>query len=359
MAINTTGPISISRIVTEFGGTAPHSLSEYYRNGPFVTSNNTGIPTAGTISLSNFYGAVKLFIFNITEDVQQINLRTYLLARGWDGNAPVQLSLAAGRYLWSDSTAVPAVTTGTFPGGLVFTNNGFIMGKGGAGGLGGGIATSGVRKNGLPGGPALSAGTNFALINNGYVAGGGGGGAAGTSREDSGQYVGSGAGGGAGGGDGGSGSSRLSDGITIEGNFLAPGGAGGSIGQSGATGDSDPNFPTADHGGRGGGAGGGGATFQQRNMETDNFGGGGGGGRILPGVGGAGGATAGPGASGGSANNVGGVTSGTFGSGGGGWGAAGGNNGTFLGGAGGPAIVRNGFIVNVQDPLGRVWGAII
>ena len=33
MPLQSSGAISISQIATEFGGTAPHSLSEYYRNG--------------------------------------------------------------------------------------------------------------------------------------------------------------------------------------------------------------------------------------------------------------------------------------------------------------------------------------
>jgi hypothetical protein len=120
MAIKTSGTLALEGdVVGEFGGARPHSLSEYYRGADLVSnvSQNSSIPTTvgSAISFSNFYGAVKLFIFNITEDVQEINFRTYLLARGWDGNAPVQLSLAADRYLWSDSTTVPAVTTGTFP----------------------------------------------------------------------------------------------------------------------------------------------------------------------------------------------------------------------------------------------------
>ena len=50
MALQTSGAISISDIVTEFGGTAPHSLSEYY-------GADSGVPSSGTISISDFYGA--------------------------------------------------------------------------------------------------------------------------------------------------------------------------------------------------------------------------------------------------------------------------------------------------------------
>lgn len=59
MTLQSSGPISIANIVTEFGGVAPHSLNEYYRGGTYVPniSVNNNVPTSGTISLSNFYGA--------------------------------------------------------------------------------------------------------------------------------------------------------------------------------------------------------------------------------------------------------------------------------------------------------------
>jgi len=53
-------PISLGQIQTEFGGSNPIALAgEYYRNGSYTTSNNTNVPTSGTISLSDFYGAYK------------------------------------------------------------------------------------------------------------------------------------------------------------------------------------------------------------------------------------------------------------------------------------------------------------
>lgn len=67
MALPSSGTLSIQDIVDEFGGTAPHSLSEYYRNGAYVGSNNTGVPTSGTISLSDFYGATAATVVTVTE----------------------------------------------------------------------------------------------------------------------------------------------------------------------------------------------------------------------------------------------------------------------------------------------------
>jgi hypothetical protein len=50
MALPTSGPLSLNDIAGEFGGSVPHSLSEYYGAA-------TGIPTSGTISIGDFYGA--------------------------------------------------------------------------------------------------------------------------------------------------------------------------------------------------------------------------------------------------------------------------------------------------------------
>lgn len=61
MALQTTGSISLQDIANEFGGTLPHSLSEYYAGGGLVPAGASGvngaIPSSGAISLSNFYGA--------------------------------------------------------------------------------------------------------------------------------------------------------------------------------------------------------------------------------------------------------------------------------------------------------------
>jgi hypothetical protein len=57
MALPASGQLSLSQIVGEFGGSVPHSLSEYYRNGGLVPSGNTNVPTSGRIDFSDFYGA--------------------------------------------------------------------------------------------------------------------------------------------------------------------------------------------------------------------------------------------------------------------------------------------------------------
>lgn len=48
MALQSSGAISLADIANEFGGSTPHSISEYYGSG--------GAPGSGTISFSDFYG---------------------------------------------------------------------------------------------------------------------------------------------------------------------------------------------------------------------------------------------------------------------------------------------------------------
>jgi hypothetical protein len=62
MVLQSSGVISLSNIQTEFGGTNPINLSEYYiDNGSGYTQGITGIPnTNTTISLSHFRGKEKL-----------------------------------------------------------------------------------------------------------------------------------------------------------------------------------------------------------------------------------------------------------------------------------------------------------
>jgi len=56
MPINASGPLNITDLVNEFGGSVPHSLSEYYRGGSLVANGaqNVNVPTSGPISLNNF-----------------------------------------------------------------------------------------------------------------------------------------------------------------------------------------------------------------------------------------------------------------------------------------------------------------
>ena len=119
MALQSSGPISLGDIAGEFGGSQPHSLSEYYDAA-------SGIPSSGAIDLSDFYGAQAGFQFTISSNTQGANLNTLATAAGWDGSIALIANVASGVYLWSDNTANPGLLINVAN--CIVNNNGFIIG---------------------------------------------------------------------------------------------------------------------------------------------------------------------------------------------------------------------------------------
>ena len=302
MTLPASGIIKLSDIQTEFGGANPIGLSEYYRGGAYVTSNNTSVPTSGAISLTNFYGATNVFSFTILSSTQDANLNTLAIAAGWDGSAPLICNISAGVYVWSDSTANAGLIV-SVP--CTINNSGYIIGKGG-------------NANGYAGGAAISiTSSGVTLTNNSgaYIAGGGGGGGSGGAVT--------------GGGGAGGGASGSYNGGSIGGAGAGAGGAYFTYGEYGT------GYRSA-----GGGAGGGGGARDDTGSDTTTQQGSAGG-RVLPGTGGRGASCYAVGGYGGSAGNVGAnfTSNGDgAGGGGGGWGANGGQGSSGGGGAGGAAI---------------------
>ena len=72
MPLPTSGPLSLNDIQTEFGGTNPISLNEYYAGGANVPAGTSGtngaVPSSGTISINNFYGTSKI-VYRLDSDV--------------------------------------------------------------------------------------------------------------------------------------------------------------------------------------------------------------------------------------------------------------------------------------------------
>lgn len=61
MAIPGGGPLTLTKIQTEFGGTAPTQLSEYYKGGAYVPSLSPGnIPTSGAVKFSDYYNGTSI-----------------------------------------------------------------------------------------------------------------------------------------------------------------------------------------------------------------------------------------------------------------------------------------------------------
>lgn len=308
MAVKSSGSLSMKTdIVGEFGGTSPHGLKEYYRNGSLVpdASENSNIPTSGEIGYKDFYGATS--IVSITGHVAQITVSDYISSGG-------TLSIPSSYYVYSNNTGVAALTI-DIP--CTILNSGKIIGKGGNGGA--------IGSAGSNGGNAIkinSGVTGVTITNNSgaYIAGGGGGGGGRTQ-------TGTNSAGGGGGAGGGSGSAGL---------------GGTRAFDAGAS-----KFA----GGYGGGF------INNRGTYAGQAGG-----YRLPGVGGTGtdaessvGASSLP--NGGSAANAGQASFGSNTSGGGGgWGASGGAGNSHSGGSGGKAIEDSGNSYSLTNN-GTIYGA--
>lgn len=84
MTLPSSGPLTLADIQTEFGGSNPISLSEYYAGGSYVPAGTSGtygaVPSSGAISIRNFYGTSNILIsitnqtisgYTVTPDVSE------------------------------------------------------------------------------------------------------------------------------------------------------------------------------------------------------------------------------------------------------------------------------------------------
>ena len=169
MACPASGKITIADLVNEFGGSAPHALSEYYRNGGLVPGNNTNVAESGQISLTDFYAAVNEILHTHSDGDTHANYAT-IFGSNWASTVPKRVVVPSGVTVGGTSTHAMQLPSG-MGGTIVFDITGNVHGHSGAanGGAGGNaihcVQTSGVTIN----------------VNNGasVKAGGGGGGAGG------------------------------------------------------------------------------------------------------------------------------------------------------------------------------------
>ena len=191
MAIPSSGPLSLDDIQTEFGGTNPIDLSEYYAGGGNVPPGTTGdsgpIPTSGQIAVGEFYGSTARVPIVINNTGTTLKADIYALA---SADPTYSAGITDVVYnnsgtLYSDARTSAALRTGTFASGdtVKIVNTGLIIGKGGDGGDGSPVASnfpshaSGVGP-GEAGGRALALQFPVTIDNTGgTIAGGGGGGA--------------------------------------------------------------------------------------------------------------------------------------------------------------------------------------
>jgi len=174
MALQTSGRITLKEIAAEFGGTAPHGLKEYYDAA-------TGVPASGEIGIKDFYGKSSVYQLNITTNTQEADVRALAVSDGWDETIELQVNISSGVYVWSDDvTKGGLIVSGSFPSGVQIINSGYIIGKGGYGGMPQGPLNTPQQYDAGDGGPALQI-TSTSTVNitnnsGAAIAGGGGGG---------------------------------------------------------------------------------------------------------------------------------------------------------------------------------------
>lgn len=254
MALQSSGAISIGDVAAEFGGTAPHALSEYYGKG--------NAPASGAITIGgNFYGASNQFAFTITTNQTDVSLYTLAVNAGWDEASALVATIDSGVYISSSSTGTPALTvSGTFAGGVTLVNNGYILGRGGDGARGANAYGNG--STGGTGGGALSVSSSISIDNtSGTIAGGGGGGGGGGERTYvTNAYVFLGGGGGGGGQSSLYGSSGGAGGTGNNSDYNSTGYSGNG-GTSSSAGNGGPRIFSSNSGARYSGAGGNGGNW--------------------------------------------------------------------------------------------------
>ena len=268
MAIPSSGSsLALSAIQTEYGGSNPIGMSEYYAGGDNVPSGIAGdagdIPSSGSIAFSQFYGSSNrvAIALTISSTTQSYNIFANRGGTYSAGLSDVTLTVQA----IVGSTGASALDTGnqwTSGDTVKIINNSQIVGRGGAGGAGGGQNAAGSA--GAAAQNAINLGIATTIQNNGgFIRGGGGGGGGGNGKThtvpggggkgqtpSTTQYGGGGGGGGQGqqGGAAGAGSAA---------------GQAGSISGAGGGGTAQVPQSSGNNGGAGGGFGAAGAASSQ------------------------------------------------------------------------------------------------
>lgn len=317
MGIVNTGTVSLGDLQTEFGGTPPTEMEEYYRGLEVPDAlENQNVPTSGTIKLSDFYGSQNItYLLSLSFDTTPTNVvigsvqlqtgynaSTNLFLPNYVNKVSVCVVGAGGGGAAAKGNSGGSVSSNAPGGGggaLAWANDISIsnsilysvtVGAGGAGGIyNRNYAGSTI---GSPGGASAINWTGRGTL---IARGGDGGGASGYANQsgDGGTFTAPGTTNTAGGGEGGDGGSFTAGGGGGAGGYNDNGGASNQPGRPGGGGSggggtrSGTGPPFSGYGGRGGstgtqGKGAEGAGGTQANGST-SVGGQGGAGSVPPG----------------------------------------------------------------------------
>ena len=177
MPLQSSGSISLQQIASEFGDSAPHSLSEFYAGGSAgVTSGGApNVPSSGQISFSNFYGAANQVTETISSSGTNQDVST-IFGSNFSSSVPKILIINSGVHLGASNLSNYALKVPIGMGGtLNIQNAGTLSGAGGDG------STSTSNAGGTGGTALYIASSNVTVTNTGTIRGGGGGGGKGAN----------------------------------------------------------------------------------------------------------------------------------------------------------------------------------
>ena len=140
MAISASGALTLTTVQTEWGGSNPIGMSDYYAGGDNVFSGATdgdgnAIPSTGAIDMSDFYDTTAATPITISSNTNNYNIKTAVQNAGAGLDVPVLLTINSGVTVGSTSTGTPAMKTDTgWSQGvtITITNNGSIVGASGS-----------------------------------------------------------------------------------------------------------------------------------------------------------------------------------------------------------------------------------
>lgn len=261
MALPASGTLALTDIATEFGDTAPHSMSEFYRGGGLVpdSAGNSAVPASGAINVGGFYNAANRAAIALTIASNTQNYDVYSNASPSpsysSGTSDITVTINSGVVVGSSSTGSYAMSVpNAFGAGdtVTIVNNGTVIGRGGSGGAGGRGVPLTFGGGGGSGGNALYVNRATIFTNNGTLSGGGGGGGGGSGNAAGGSPKTPSQGYGGGGGGGGAGYSGGSGGAGGPGpNFPGSPGGSGTTTSGGGGGPQPGGFPGRAGGGQG------------------------------------------------------------------------------------------------------------
>jgi len=123
MTLPSSGPLSLTDIQTEFGGSNPIGLNEYYAGGGLVPAGTSGtngaVPSSGQIAISNFYGTASYY--GLTKSLRLRKSASANLTRtpGVNGNRQVftisfwtklgSFATGSDSFFWSSGDAAPGI----------------------------------------------------------------------------------------------------------------------------------------------------------------------------------------------------------------------------------------------------------